>query len=438
MSKKDDKKTIVPEKTDMGIFVALDLGATEVRAIAAKKDNQGNFETMAIASTPSKGIQRGAIHNIEEAKFAINHVLTDLENNIKNLTNKGVTDIYEQVNVKIEQVYVALNGQSIRTVINKVARRLGGEFITADHIDDFNRENGKIPHNDEEILEIHPIQYLVDDEEISSPIGCRCEVIQATYNIILGKKTLLGNLRVCLESIGRKLAGYCVSPIAAANACISKNEKELGIVMLDFGDSTTNLAIYHKGKMRYSLVVPIGGSIITNDIACLRIVKEEAEKIKKAGNCHIDKSKPDIIVGLSNGKNVSYHVICDVIERRIDLILEYIKLGIKESNLAVGPQLDQVVLLGNASNLLGLKGKIEEKIGLAAHKGKILNQYDMLVKQNNNYAVALGTLLTAKENCAVSTKINARPKEKKSVIDKINKSIGWLFSELEEDNQKNK
>lgn len=442
MSKNEKKDNIVPLKTDMGIFVALDLGATEVRAIAAKKDNNGNFVTVAIASTPSNGIQRGAIQNIEKTKFAISHVLTDLENSIKIQANKGVTDPYELVDVKIEQVYIALNGNSIRTVTNTVNRRLGGNFITEDLMEEFDRENRNIERSgDLEILDIQPLQYLVNDDETSSPVGCRCEVISATYKIILGNANLLSSLRVCLESIGRKLAGYCIAPLAAANATISENEKELGVVVLDFGDSTTNLSIYYKGKMHYTLVIPIGSNIITNDIAQLRIVREEAEKIKKAGNCYLDKTKQDIIVGLSTGKDVSYRVICEVIERRIDLILEYVKLGIQESKLAVGPQLDQIVLLGNASKLRGLKAKIEEKIGLSAHEGRLLDRNMHLVpsEKASNFHVAIGTLLTAKENCAVSTKINERPVEKKTVAKKVANLCSWIFKDElpEENNQKN-
>lgn len=433
-------QNITPEKTAMGVFVALDLGATEIRAIAAKKDQNGKFHYLASATYASKSIFRGYINNIEIAKNDIKHVITDLENTIKVLCNNDITDPYEKINVKIEQVYVALNGQSIRTTINRVSRRLGGSLITQELLDQFDTENRNVlSTSDLEIVDITPIQYLVDDEENPSPVGCRCEVIQATYNIILGKRILLSNLRDCLAGIGIKLAGYCVSPIAASNATISANEKELGIVMVDFGDSTTNLAVYYKGKLHYSLVVPIGSSLITNDISELRIVKEDAEKIKKKGNCHVDKTKQDIIIGLSNNKDISYHLICDVIERRIDQILDYVKLGIQESKLAIGPQLDQIVLLGKASELKGLANKIEEKIGLAAHKGKLLEQYSHLVKNGTplDFAVAIGTLITAKENCAFSVKMNERPKEKRSLFRSFTTFTTSLFSDDIPENQTN-
>lgn len=432
MSKKKDKKEELPEKTDMGIFVALDLGATEVRAIAARKDNNGNFETLAVAVQESKGIQRGAIHNTEEVKFSIKHVITDLENAIKKLYNDKISDFYDKIDVKIEKVYVALNGSSIKTVTNKVCRRIGGDFITQDLIEEFNRDNRCVVHDsDLEIIDIQPLQYLVDDEETASPIGCRCEVIQGTYKIILGKSTLLANLRVCLESLGLQLAGYCVAPQATANACLSGNEKELGVVMLDFGASTTNLSIYYKNKLHYSLVIPIGSDLITKDIAQLRIVHQEAEKIKIIGHCHLDKTNPstNILVGLSTGNDISYHIICDVIERRIDTILGYVKLGIEDSKLRIGPQLDQVVLMGNGCQLKGLEGKVQETLGLHAHKGRILEKYANLVnkvRNSNSFATVVGTLLTAKENCAVSTKPNKRP-QKTGFFNKAADFANWIF-----------
>ncbi|MCQ2208412.1 MAG: cell division protein FtsA [Paludibacteraceae bacterium] len=442
MSKKDGHVTIPPAKTDMGIFVALDLGGTEVRAIAAKKDDQGKFEFVSSASTPSRGIRRGAIYNIEDTKNDIKHVLTDLENSIKTQYNKNIVDVYDKINVKIEQVYIALNGNS-RSETNNMSRRMGGNIIDKELFDEFDRENRNFKlNNDLEILDIYPFKFLVDDDEpTNNPIGCRCEVISATYKIIVGKNTLLSNLRVCLESIGVKLAGYCVAPLAAANAVLSNNEKELGVVLIDFGATSTNVAIYHKNKLHYSLSIPIGSKVITDDIARLRIVAEEAEKIKKIGNCHLDRNEKDILIGLSTGNDISYKVICEVIERRIDTILAYVDLAIKESKLAVGPQLDQAVIVGEAANLKGLMGKIEETLGLPAHKGSIHSNYQHLIPQSANgrkFHVAIGTLVIAKENCVVSTKQAERPQAKTSFMGSVKNAITSLFDEElpEEKNQK--
>ena len=443
MSKKDGQTVITPAKTDMGIFVALDLGGTEVRAIAAKKDDQGKFVFVSSASTPSRGIRRGAIYNIEDTKNDIKHVLTDLENSIKTQYNKTIDDIYEKINVRIEQVYVALNGNS-RTETNNISRRLGGDIINKELFDEFDRlnHNIKLSSNDLEILDIYPSKYLVDDSEpTNNPIGCRCDVISATYKIVVGKSTMLSNLRVCLQSIGVELAGYCIAPLAAANSVLSKNEKELGVVLIDFGATTTNVAIYHKNKMHYSLSIPLGSKLIADDISQLRIVTEEAEKIKKIGNCHLDWNIEDRYIGLSTGNDISYKVVCNVIERRIDQILGYIDLAIKESKLAVGPQLDQVVIVGEAAKLKGLEGKIEETLGLPAHKGSIHANYQHLIPQEKNgcrFHVAIGTLLNAKENCVVSTKQMERPPKNTSLFGKL-KDIGTsLFDDElpEERNQK--
>lgn len=443
MSKKDGQMATAPAKTDMGIFVALDLGGSEVRAIAAKKDEQGNFEYISSASTPSRGIRRGAIYNIEDTKNDIKHVLTDLENSIKTLYNKNISDIFEKINVRIEKVYVALNGNS-RSETNNMSRRMGGNIIDKELFDEFDRENRNFKlNNDLEILDIYPFKFLVDDDEpTNNPVGCRCEVISATYKIIVGKSTMLSNLRVCLESIGVTLAGYCVAPLAAANSILSNNEKELGVVLIDFGATTTNVAIYHKNKLHYSLSIPIGSKLITDDIASLRIVSEEAEKIKKIGNCHLDHNEKDFLIGLSTGNDISYKLICEVIERRINFILDYVDLAIKESKLSIGPQLDQAVVVGEGAKLKGLLGKIEEKLGLPAHMGSIHSNYKSLIPQAKNgtkFHVAIGTLLNAQENCVVSTKQTERPlPQKKTLFGKLKDFSTSIFNDElpEERNQK--
>lgn len=441
MSKKE-KKSNEPVKTDMGIYVALDLGSCEVRGIAAKKDDKGNLVALATATCASTGMKRGAIQNVEETKNAINHVLTDLENTIKVQANKGVTDMYETVNVRIENVYVALNGNSIRTVNNTVNRRLGGDFITDELLEEFDRENRSIPlQNGEEIIDIVPLQFLVNDDETSTPVGCSCEVISATYTIFLGNASLLSNLKKCIEEIGRNLAGYCTAPVAAANATISANEKELGVVALDFGYSTTNVSIFYRGKIHFAFVIPIGSDIITKDIAQLKITEREADLLKQKCLCNLDSTKPDLLIGLSNGKDASYRNICNVVERRIDHIFKYVNLCIKQSNLRVGPQLEKAVLLGNASQLGGLKAKTEAHTGLPAHHGNLLERYRHLLPNNqkpNSFHVAIGTLLTATQNCVFSTKATQRPVEKKSGFkDWASKMVTGLFDAELPENQKN-
>ena len=428
--KKTTEEDVNPMIT-MGLSMAIDLGASEIRGLVGKRTQDGKMDIVASEAIPSKGIMRGLIYNIDDVAFSINDLCKKMENRLENQQNKEKSN-EEKIKITITKVYVALNGKSINTITNTVTRRPGGKTVTKELLDEFMEENRNASlASGKMLLDIIPQEYIVDDTPTTNPIGCPCEVINAKYKMLIGDKSLIENLKSSLEKVNLELAGYTISPIASADALLSENEKELGCLLVDFGASTTNVAIYYKNLMKFAFVIPIGSDTITNDLQSLKIVHEDAILLKKKGNCFLDMSKDDFSFTLprSGQKEIKYKTICKMIESRMDNILSYVKVCIDNSNLKVGPEIDQMVITGRGSELRGLIGKSANKLGLQPHCGKIRMQDTTgNISLDNSFAVALGTLMQATDSCVSyrDKQMPAAPKKEKKGMAFL-KAIGTLF-----------
>ena len=265
--------------TTDNLIVVIDLGSSRICGVVGRKDYNGRVEIIASESMTSKGIKRGAICNLEGAAFCIKNILSLLQNKVNILFNEGRSD-EEKKTYEISGVYVGLNGQTIKTMDSRVPRNLGEIEVTQEIIDTLYQENHNIKIENGEILEIVTQEYMVDDSDEVSPVGCICTRIEGRYKIIAGRPSLKSNLYKCFEKAGYEIIGTFLSPIATASAVLSKEEKELGCVMIDFGAGTTSVAIYYKNVLRHIGVIPFGSDVITKDIMDLKVLEVVAEKLK--------------------------------------------------------------------------------------------------------------------------------------------------------------
>ena len=399
----------ITAKKAINLRVGIDLGSTMFRAVAAIQNENGQLQIIKCEKQASSGIKRGAIQNINDVAFGINSLCKKLENSVTNIVNEG-KEKEELVKVHIDKVYVSLNGH-MKTEDNQVPLRGNNTIITQEMVDTLNQKNRMQTSNDAdmEILQVLTQEYLVDDDPIDgNPVGCQFDMLMARYKNIWGNKKLKQNVRQTLQESNRELAGYTVAPIATANVMLSDNEKELGSMLVDFGATSTNVVIYSKKKMRFAFVIPFGSDFITTNIAGLKIVKEEAEKLKTKCTCKPKDSKSRAVFQLPlSGKEIDYKIVCDVIERCTDKLIGYIVECIKESKMAVGVEIESMVIAGKGAQLKGLKEKLEEKTGLSVHmgsiyRGKFAEETDETIFKDGEYAQAMGALLDSTESCAYS------------------------------------
>ena len=388
------------------LIVAIDLGTSKICGVVGRKDHYGCVEIIAFESVASKGIKRGLICNLEDAAFRIKNILLLLQNKVNFFFGERNQD-EEKKNYEITGIYVGLGGRSIKTLTTKVPRNLynlGETEVTQEIVNSLYEENKRLKIEDGEILEIVAQEYLVDDSNEISPVGCICARIEGRYKIIVGHPTLKGNLNKCFEKLNRKVKGIMLSPVVTASAVLHNDEKETGCAMIDFGAGTTSLVIYYRNILRHVCVFPFGSNVITKDITDLKISDEVAEHLKTKYGSAMEKLAEDSCVTLSapggREKNISVKTLANIIEARIDEMLENICYQMEKSGMM--NFIDSIVITGGASQLNHLMEKLEMRTGVDIRLG-VPNQK---IAPNMNkqylrveYAQLIGLLIHAQKNC---------------------------------------
>ncbi|MEG0950180.1 MAG: cell division protein FtsA [Bacteroidales bacterium] len=377
-------------------IAAVDLGTSKIVGIVGSKNPDGSLLVHAIEKEESDScIKRGCIQNVDETASKVKRLVTKLENRAR---------------CKIGKLYVGLGGQSLQSIDHKVTRQLNEETpITDQIIASLKEVSMQMPVGNKEILEIVPSEYLVDGKRVGQPVGVYGSEIEATHKIIIGRPVLRKNLNRMLEKIHLPLAGYILSPLAAASV-LSEPEKSLGCVLVDFGAATTTVSIYKDGLLRHLAVIPLGGNTITKDIASLQLLENEAEKVKTYfGNAtpEIDESENKIIKHAANvsidSPEIQMRTLHQVVLCRSEEIIENISnqlkvAGYDSKQLSVG-----FVLTGGASNMKGLTSLLRKKtdmeVKFGAFQKPLASSQFAEIGKDVSYSVLLGLLQRGDANC---------------------------------------
>lgn len=368
--------------------VVIDIGTSKMAALAGRKCEEGKFEIIASAIVPSRGIKRGTILNIDEAAIAVTQLINELE---------------RQLEEDIAGVSIAYAGQPMKVYKFSAERMTSGEgMVTREDVDLLYREAENVQvETGFTILHIIPQSYLIDGE-ISDlmPAGITGRKIEATYKIISVPNDYLVNLRRVMEKSGVELEDIVLSPIAAGEAVLTEEEKELGAVMLDIGAGTSKFAVYHDGALIHAAVIPFGGEVVTRDIqeGCSILLKW-AEQLKvqygQALGDFTDDRKVITIPG-HNGwepKEISFKSLAFIIQARIEEIIDSVNYQIgqteKADQLGLG-----IVLTGGTSRLNNLVSLVKFRTGMDTRLAHPVFMPLHLPKdiEISDYLVALGLL----------------------------------------------
>ena len=358
---------------------AVDLGSSKIVTVVGKKDQSGRLEILALSKTGSKGIIRGTIHSIGETATAIR------------LT---IDDVQKKSGLKLSEVVVGISDHQICCSRNR-------GFVNLDsskhEIDDYEVKAltnymYKIRTDpEEEILDILPQLYSVENEhDIKNPAGLKGKNLEGTFYVIMGDALVKQNIIKCISLAGLKVKKIVLEPLASAEAVLSNNEKETGVILVDIGAGTTTLVIYENGVVKHVAMIPFGGNQITIDIMeHLFISWSEAEKIKT--NYRTFQAK----VPTGQKKQLT-----SVIQARMEEILNCIlfemeKSGIKEK-LHAG-----MVITGGGALLKNLSQLIKSRLGMNARVG----YPEGIFNKNKEYPIyyplfssSIGLMMRAFEN----------------------------------------
>lgn len=343
------------------IIVGLDIGTTKICAIVGEVGENG-LNIIGIGTHPSKGLRKGVVVNIESTVSSI---------------KKAVEEAELMAGCEITSVYTGIAGGHIKSINSHgIIGIRNGEVADADIkrvIDAAKAVN--IPM-DREIIHVLPQEFIVDDQDgIKEPLGMSGVRLEAKVHIVTAAVTSAQNIVKCCNRTGLDVRDIVLQQLASSEAVLSPEEKELGVVLVDIGGGTTDIAVFADGSIKHTAVIALGGNHITNDIAVgLRTPNVEAEKIKKKYGCAMASmvKRDEMIevpsVGGRKPRTVSRQILAEIIEPRVEEILtlvnrEVIKAGFEDA-AASG-----VVLTGGSAGLEGMPDIAEQIFNLPVRKG---------------------------------------------------------------------
>ncbi len=346
------------------LVAAIDIGTTKIVAIVGRSDGNGGIEILGLSNTPSTGVKRGVVLNIEETVKAIRTTVDDLEER----TGLVLTDVFvgiagRHIKSKMARGYISRDSHESEIDISDIRR------LTADMY--------KLPIDvGEEIIHVIPQTYIVDNESgINNPVGICGKRLEANFHIVIGQISSARNTERCINKAGMNLMSLVLEPLASSEAVLTDEEKEAGVVLVDIGGGTTDVAIYYDNVIRHTAVIPFGGNMVTADIreGC-SILQKQAEDLKvKFGYAIGDIAPENKVVSIPGiagrePKEISFKNLAYIIQSRMEEILDAVNFEIQNSGFAEKLTAGVVItgggaMLKNLPQLVKYKTAMDVRIG---------------------------------------------------------------------------
>ncbi len=346
------------------VIVGLDIGTTKIVCIVGRRNEYGKIEILGMGRSESVGVTRGVVSNIEKTVQSIKTAVTEAEN---------------QSGIDIRSVNVGIAGQHIKSLQHRGIKMRNSleEEISQKDIDALIDDMYKLVMlPGEEIIHVLPQEYIVDSEVgIKDPIGMSGVRLEANFHIITGQVAAVKNIHKCIQKAGLEVMELILEPLASSEAVLNDEEKEAGVVLVDIGGGTTDIAIFQEGIIRHTAVIPFGGNVITEDIkeGCT-IIKSQAELLKmKFGSALASENKENEIVSIPGlrgrePKEISVKNLSHIIQARMEEIIENIYYEIKnsgyEKKLIAG-----IVVTGGGAQLKHIGQLVEYMTGMDTRVG---------------------------------------------------------------------
>jgi cell division protein FtsA len=346
------------------IVVGLDIGTTKIACLVGRKTEHGKIEMLGVGKAPSVGVTRGVVSNIEKTVQSIRTAVEEAE---------------AKSGVEIKVVNVGIAGQHIKSLQHRgmITRDSIEEEINQQDVDALIDDMYKlVMMPGEEIIHVLPQEYIVDRQSgVKDPIGMSGVQLEANFHIITGAMASAKNIYKCVAKAGLEVAELILEPLASASAVLSDEEREAGVVLVDIGGGTTDIAIFHDGIIRHTAVIPFGGNVITEDIkeGCT-IMHRQAELLKtKFGTALSNQSQENEIVcipGLRgrDPKEISVKNLSNIINARMAEIIEHVYYEIKNSGYEK-KLIGGIVVTGGGSQLKHISQLFEYATGMDARIG---------------------------------------------------------------------
>ncbi len=405
------------------VIVALDIGTTKVCTLIAQKSGK-NLEILGVGSHPSNGLKKGSVVNIEKTVESIRSSIEEAK------LMAGIEEL-ESATVGIAGNHIfCFNSSGVVPVKNK-------EINQADVDRVIEAAKAVLIPSDREILHVIPQEFKVDNTVgIKNPIGMCGSRLEVNVHIVTGKTPLIHNLVKCVEQAGLLANSIILQPIASSRSVLSIEEKELGVVLIDIGGGTTDIAVWKEGSLLHSQIIPLGGNHFTNDLAvALKIPHNEAERIKLTHgtvlkDAHLNETYLTV-QGLSGTRprEVSLSFVGEVLGARAEELFQVIKEMVLEKNLQ-----DEItggfVLTGGGALIKNLPELAEYylekpvKLGYPTAFGGMTT-----AMQHPKFSTVLG-LLQESQHASEAVTRNEKVQDESDMFDRLGKSLKNVFKEI--------
>jgi cell division protein FtsA len=371
------------------IIVGLDVGTTRVTAVVGEVKAGGELDVIGVGVAPSNGISKGVVVDVDKTCEAIRKAIHEAE------LMAGCT---------VNAVYVGVSNGHIKSFNNRGVVAIGGGEVAESDVRRVieNARAVQIP-SDRRIVATVPQEFLVDDNDgIKQPVGIAGGTLQVNVHIITARKANVQNVIQCCERANLHVMRVFSHVRASARAVLERDEKELGVVMVDIGGGTTDIAVFHNGSIVHSAVLPLGGDQVTNDIAIgLRTGCAQAEAIKLRYGCAmasmVDENEEIEVPSIGDRPPVERKrtLLCDIIEPRMEEIYRLIEREVQASNFAdvLGAG---VVVTGGTGLMPGVAELAEDVLSMPVRIGKpkkVGGLYEVV--KASMFATAVGLVMQA-------------------------------------------
>ena len=374
-------------KESKNLIVGLDIGTSKIAAIVAEMRPEGGFEVIGMGSSPSRGLKKGVVVNIESTVNAIQRALEEAE---------------LMADCKIRDVWTGIAGSHIRSFNSHGMVAIKDREVAQSDVDRVVETAKAIPiPADQQILHVLNQEFVIDgQEDVREPLGMSGVRLEVKVHIVTGAVSAAQNIMKCVRRCGLEVNDLILQPLASAMAILSEDEKDLGVCLVDIGGGTSDIAVFTQGAIRHTAVIPIAGDQITNDIAmALRTPTKEAEEIKRRYGCALrELADPQEMVevpgvGERSSKKMSRQTLAEVIEPRVEELYSLVQAELRRSGfeelLSSG-----IVITGGSAAMQGMVELGEEvfhmpvRLGLPSYAGGLSE-----VIRNPRYSTGVGLLM---------------------------------------------
>ena len=373
------------------LIVGLDIGTSKIVCIVAEATPEGGIDIIGMGSSPSRGLRRGVVVNIEATVNAIQRALEEAE---------------LMADCKIREVYTGIAGSHIKSFNSHGMYAIKDKEISQMDVDRVveTARAVNIP-TDQQILHTIPQEFIVDgQEDVRDPLGMSAMRLEVKVHIVTGAVSAAQNIIKCVRRCGLEVSDLVLQPLASAMAVLTEDEKELGVCLVDIGGGTTDIAVFTNGAIRHTAVIPVAGDQVNNDIAvALRTPPKEAEDIKIQHGCALRQlaNARDMIevpgIGDRPPRTLSRQTLAEFIEPRMEELYSLVQAELRRSGFEELMS-SGVVITGGSAAMRGMVELGEEvfhmpvRLGWPRYSGGLSE-----VIHNPRYATCIGLLLAGLE-----------------------------------------